>query len=172
MGNARIEACWRAYLGSLPAEAPQPARYFEAEAFGGEGEHALADELADLIARGDKTATSTLLRHYEESGEPLEQAGDLIVVLDSKGQPRCVIEMTEIETRPFRDVDAGFARDYGEGGISLPWWREHLGAYYARQSAAKGWPFDENTPLVCKRFRLVHHCAPNHARFEQHPNLS
>jgi uncharacterized protein YhfF len=157
--HVQIEACWARYRRSLPAGSTAPVDYFEAAPFGGEGEGELADELAALIVRGTKTATSTLLRSYEDGNHPRERVGDCCVVLDSNGCPCCVIEITEVSTRPFGEVDAAFAREYGEGDRTLAWWREHLGAYYAGHSAATGWSFSGQTPLVCKRFRVIHPCA-------------
>jgi uncharacterized protein YhfF len=154
-----VEACWTGYLRSLPAGVSAPSGYFEASAFGSEGEAELADELADLVERGIKTATSSLLRYYQEGNHPIERAGDCCIVLTSTGRPCCVSEMTEIRTIQFGEVDAAFAADYGEGERTLPWWREHLGDYYARHCAAKGWSFGEETPMVCKRFRVVFRCA-------------
>ena len=133
-----IEACWAAYLGSLPAGSAAPARYAEASAFGALGEDALADELAALIEGNVKTATSTLLRWYEEGGHSLERLGDCWVVLDSTGRPRCVVEVTEVRVIPLGEVDAAFAADYGEGARTLAWRRTHLGAYYAEHAATAG----------------------------------
>jgi len=157
--NGDVEACWAGYLRSLPAEALRPLGYFEASAFGAEGEAALADELADLVERGVKTATSSLLRYYQEGNHPIERVGDLCIALASTGEPRCVIEMTEVRTVPFGEVDDALAADYGEGERTLAWWREHLGDYYARQCAVLGWPFGDETPMVCKRFRVVFRCS-------------
>jgi uncharacterized protein YhfF len=111
-----------------------------------------------LVVRGTKNATSTVLRYYQDGDYPLERAGDCCVVLTSTGLPCCIIEMTDVWICPFGAVDEAFAADYGEGERTLPWWREHLGTYYAEACAANGWPFDDATPLVCKRFRVVFLC--------------
>jgi uncharacterized protein YhfF len=157
MGNAEIEACWAAYVRSLPP-GTAPQGYVDAAPFGSLGEDGLADELAGLVLGGTKTATSTVHRYYLEGGHPIERAGDRCIVLDADGRPRCVIEMTEIRTVPFGAIDAAFAADYGEGERTLPWWRKHLGAYYARHCAASGWQWGEETLLVCKRFRVTFRC--------------
>src|SRR5262245_36391874 len=69
-----VEACWEGYLRSLPTGAA-PSGYFEASAFGAEGEAELADELADLVERGIKTATSSPLRYYQEGNWRTRSAG-------------------------------------------------------------------------------------------------
>ena len=68
------------------------------------------------------------LRLPLEGNHTFEQAGDRCIVLMSTGQPRCIIEMTEIRTLPVGEVDEKSAEDCGEGDRSLPWWKEHLGA--------------------------------------------
>jgi uncharacterized protein YhfF len=156
--QADINGCWDSYLRSLPVDAQAPTEYFDASAFGAEGEHHLADELAELVVQGIKTATSSVLSYYQEGNHPLEQVGDRCIVLMSTGQPRCIIEMTEIRILPFGEVDEAFAADYGEGVRTLQWWKEHLGAYYARECATRGWTFSAEMPLVCKRFHLIFHC--------------
>jgi uncharacterized protein YhfF len=162
--QADIDGCWDSYLRSLPVDAQVPTEYFDASAFGAEGEHALADELAELVVQGIKTATSSVLSYYQEGNHPLEQVGDRCIVLTSTGQPRCIIEMSEIRILPFNEVDEAFAADYGEGERTLQWWKEHLGAYYARECAARGWTFSAEMPLVCKRFRVIFHCPAASAK--------
>jgi len=156
--QAEIEACWESCLRSLPVNTQAPTRYFDASAFGSEGENDLADELAELVVQGIKTATASVLNYYQEGNHPIERAGDRCIVLMSTGRPRCIIEMTEIRILPFGEVDEAFAAEYGEGERTLQWWREHLGAYYARECASRGWTFSEEIPLVCKRFRVAFHC--------------
>ena len=152
-----INACWAGYVSALPPHA-RPPDVFDAWAFGADGEDELADELIELVMRGVKTATSSLLTSYQDEPRPIEQIGDRSVVLMSTGTPRCVIEMTEVRTLAFDQVDAAFAADYGEGDRTLAWWRTHLGDYYAKEAAAHGRPFRGDTQLVCKRFRVVHRC--------------
>lgn len=156
--NAAVEACWADYLRSLPVGDVTPSGYFEAFAFGGDGETEMADELAELVVRGVKTATSDLLRDYEGTGRRHVGVGDLSIVTTSTGAPRCVTETTEVRILPFGAVDAAFAADYEEGARTLPWWREHVGAYYARDCAAKGWDWGDETALICERFRVVFRC--------------
>src|SRR4051812_38335896 len=96
--NVDVETCWAGYVRSLPAGGTAPLGYFEASAFGAEGEAELADQLAALVENGTKTATSTLLRHYHQGHHLIEQVGDCCIVLASTGHPRCIIAMTEVKT--------------------------------------------------------------------------
>lgn len=110
----------------------------------------LADELLALVLAGKKTATCGALWQYEADGTPMPKPGELSVVLDGSKTPRCVIETTEIEIKPFDKVDAQFAHDEGEGDQSYAYWRKAHEAYFRRQG-----PFSPDMLVVCERFRLI-----------------
>lgn len=93
---------------------PIPERYQHLRAFAFGDNPALADQLLELVIDGVKTATCST------EDEPNTSApGERWIVLDGRGEPRCVIETTEVTYRRFGEVDAGFARDEGEGDRSL-----------------------------------------------------
>jgi len=105
----------------------------------------LADELLELVLKGVKTATCST-----EDEPNLSTPGERWIVLDGHGDPRCVIETTEVTFRRFGDVDAAFARDEGEGDRSLAYWRSAHRRYFGRLGK-----FSEDMMLMCERFRLV-----------------
>ena len=151
--QARLEFFWRMYLSSFPEGQEPPSRSYEPWIFGDNQE--LADKLADLVCRGIKTATSSLLWEYETKREELPQVGQLAVVTDWDGEPRCVIEITEVEVRPFNGVDEQFVIDYGEGDRSLTWWHSAMWEYYTVECQRLGREPSRDMPLVCLRFRLL-----------------
>ena len=106
---------------------------------------ALADELLDLVLKGVKTATCST-----EDEPNTSKPGECWIVLDGRGEPRCVIESTEVSYRRYGDVDAAFAHDEGEGDRSPAYWREAHRAYFGRLGK-----FSEDMMLMCERFRLV-----------------
>ena len=105
----------------------------------------LADELLDLVMKGVKTATCST-----EDEPNTSTPGERWIVLDGRGEPRCVIETTEITYRRFGEVDASFAYEEGEGDRSLDDWRDAHRRYFGRQGK-----FSEDMMLMCERFRLV-----------------
>lgn len=124
---------------------PIPERYLHLRTFAfGDGRE-LADELVDLVVRGIKTATCST-----EDEPNTSTPGERWVVLDGSGEPRCVIETTEITYRRFGEVDAAFAYDEGEGDRSLTYWRDAHRRYFGRLGR-----FSEDMMLMCERFRLV-----------------
>ena len=105
----------------------------------------LADELLDLVIKGVKTATCST-----EDEPNTSTPGERWIVLDGRGQARCVIGTTEVTYRRFGDVDAAFAHEEGEGDRSLAYWRSAHRNYFGRQGK-----FSEDMMLMCERFRLV-----------------
>jgi uncharacterized protein YhfF len=150
----RVESYWRSYLESLPADSPVRDEQYVAEGWGDSPE--MADELGALIADGTKTATCSALWEYEAEDEPLPQVGLKSVVLDGKGDPLCIVETTEVEVRPYEEVDAGFAYEEGEGDRSLEYWREAHWSFFSRTLPNMGKEPTTDMPLVCERFRVVY----------------
>lgn len=149
----RIEEYWRRFQQACPDLAAN-RRPYEAFAFGDTA--AMADELVDLVVRGIKTATSSLVWSYEDRGMPPMLVGDFHVVTDSRERPVCVIQTKELRVLPFEGVDERFAFDYGEGDRTMVWWRKHLWDYYARVCASLGREPSPSMPLLCERFAVVH----------------
>ncbi len=114
-----------------------------------------ADEGVRLILSGEKTATSSLLWEYEESGKPLPYVGALSVLEDGAGNPVCVIETNWVEIIPFDEIDAKFARDYSETDGTLEHWREVFWDYYSEECEKSGWKMLQTTPMVCERFHVI-----------------
>jgi uncharacterized protein YhfF len=92
----------------------------------------------------------------EQIGEPSPKVGEVAVVVDGEGQPLCIIEVTEVEIKPFNAVDEQFAFEYGEGERTLADWRSDNWEYLARWCAEIGRVPSETMPLGCQRFRLLY----------------
>ena len=154
MNENTVEAYWKTYLETLPADSPARDEGYEAEPFGDGPE--LADELGALILAGTKTATCSALWEWEAEGETPVRPGDKSIVLDGAGNPLCIIETTEVTVRRFDEVDEEFAREEGEGDLSLEYWRGAHRRFFERTLPNIGRSFAEDMPLVCERFRVVY----------------
>lgn len=134
---------------SVAATVPPPAWSF--------GDNpALADQLLGLVLEGTKTATASSLVELEVAGEAVPEPGDLSIVLDGAGRPRALIRTTHVEVRPFREVDAEFARLEGEDDRSLASWRREHEKYFRRVLAGTDTEFSEDLPVVLERFELLY----------------
>lgn len=107
---------------------------------------AMADELLDLVLAGKKTATCWPAAHGLKGSAP----GARYVVLDSRQQPRAVIESVELAKRRFDMVDAAFAAEEGEGDLSHAHWAAVHKECFTREGA-----YEPHMKLWCERFRLV-----------------
>ena len=117
----------------------------------------MADELLSLVLIGRKRATTGALRSYELEGESLPCSGDFSVITDGRGIARCIIRTTAVEIRPFDEVDAAYARDEGEGDLSLEYWREGHWKYYSLELEELGGGGPElSMPVVCEHFEVVY----------------
>jgi uncharacterized protein YhfF len=59
-----------------------------------------------LTKEGIKTTSSSLLWRLEQIGEPVLQVGVCGIVADGENNPICILKLTEVEIRPFNEVDA------------------------------------------------------------------
>ncbi|HYY02556.1 MAG TPA: ASCH domain-containing protein [Gaiellaceae bacterium] len=108
----------------------------------------LRRQLVDAVLRGAKTATAGLAEEFERTGEPPPRPGDRYVLHDFDDVAVAVVEITEADVRPAREIDLQFARDEGEGFESVEDWRRAHEAFFDR-------PIDDETLIVAQRFRVV-----------------
>jgi uncharacterized protein YhfF len=66
-----------------------------------------------------------------------------------------VIETVSVFEAAFREVDAAFAADEGEGDGSLAYWRAEHRRFFTSELIREGLVFAEDVRVVCERFRLV-----------------
>jgi len=125
----------------------------------------LRDRLVAAILDGSKTATAALVAEYEHEGEPLPEAGDRSVVVDSDDRPVAVVEVTGVRVVPLAQVDLAHAVDEGEGYTGVAEWRAGHERFWgsAQMRAALEDPdfvVDDTTPVVLERFRVVTRLRP------------
>ena len=154
MDNVAIQTYWQTFVATLPSDSPYRSKSYISEGWGDGPE--MADELGALIAAGTKTATCSSLWEWEAEGEAVPEPGLVTIVLDGRGQPLCIVETTEVTVRKYNEVDADFAREEGEGDLSLGYWREAHRNFFSRYLPKIGKEFSEDMPLVCERFRLIY----------------
>lgn len=150
MKNQSVINMWNEFCKTNPA-APET---YDAWAFGDSKES--ADELAELVFDGTKTATSSLHLLYELENEELPYVGLHNVILNGKEQAVGIIETTSIELVPFHEVSAEHAYLEGEGDRSLAYWRKVHEDFFARELKGIKREFEEDMLIVCERFKVVY----------------
>ncbi len=145
-----IEKFWQEFQ----AATGDPGEWIKMYVFGNSPE--LSEELLALILEGKKTATADMLTVFETKGEALPKPGDLNLIMNSKAEPSAVIRTVSVEQKKFSEVDGGFARDEGEGDLSLEYWRKVHKVYYEKWLGANQKEFGEDLLLICERFELLY----------------
>ncbi|WP_173108101.1 ASCH domain-containing protein [Bacillus sp. KH172YL63] len=115
-----------------------------------------ADELASLVQKGKKTATSSLHILYDAENEPLPEVGEYHIITDYDGDPKAIIQTEKVTIVPFRDVGEDFARKEGEGDLSLSYWRKIHIDFFMKELTAINRSFTEDMLVVCEEFKVVH----------------
>lgn len=149
--DARVDRYWREFCAQVHLP---PGTAHQAWYFGDTPE--LAHELVELVLRGPKRATAGLAEANEGLPQLKPVAGGYSVVTEHDGTPRAVIRTTQLDRRPFCEVDAAFAWDEGEGDRTLADWMDGHRRYFTRELAAAGRAFDERMPVDLERFELLY----------------
>ena len=138
---------WNAYKQINPSIGDE----IDAWAFGVE-----ADLLADLVLKGEKTATASAYDLYAVDNDPLPQEGTFDVILDSQDHAVCIVEVTKVSVQPFHQVSADHAYKEGEGDKSLAYWRQVHEEVFTEWMSEVGLTFTPDSKVVLEEFRKVY----------------
>ncbi|GEO78081.1 hypothetical protein FD29_GL001776 [Companilactobacillus mindensis DSM 14500] len=114
-----------------------------------------AQELAELIYDGKKTATTSSYALYEPN-EYMPQVGDYNIILNGDGDPVCITETLVTEVVPFKYVSAEHAYHEGEGDRTLEYWRQVHEDFFKQEYKEAGQTFNENIPCLCEVFKRIY----------------
>jgi uncharacterized protein YhfF len=95
------------------------------------------------VLSGAKTATAGLAEDGSTSA-----VGERYVVEDESGQPRAIVELTDVRVVPASEIDLDFAHAEGEGYESVEDWRAAHEQFFER-------PIEPGTLIEAIRFRVV-----------------
>lgn len=110
---------------------------------------ALANELANLVIRGLKTASCGSFSSFQqETSAP--RVGSYNIILNGQDVPVCVIRMISMQLVRFCDVSEAFARKEGEGDLSLAYWRKEHQRFFIREGV-----FSDDMELIAEEFKLI-----------------
>lgn len=124
---------------------------YEAWSFGDE-----PDKLAELVIQGIKTATCSAYDLYQINHEPLPQAGDYSIILNSHEEAVCVIKTLKVYVTEFKNVSVEHAFKEGEGDRSLEYWQMVHESFLINELASVHRTFTENTKVVCEEFEVLY----------------
>lgn len=106
-------------------------------------------------------ATASSLWAYQD-GERIPQKGDFSIVTDWDGNPRCVIETTNVMILPFKDMTFDICKREGEDANLESWRNGHI-RFFTNTCNELGYTFCEEMPVVFEDFKMVYptsHTSP------------
>ena len=111
--------------------------------------------MLSLVLEGKKKATSSSFKAYEKEGSNLPKIGDLSIVTDWDGNPRCIIETKNITIIPFKDITYDICSREGEDD-SLESWREGHIRFFSNEGKEIGYEFTEDMLVVFEDFEVIY----------------
>ena len=124
---------------------------YEAYSFG-----VYPDELAELVLKGLKTATSSAYDLYIAENEELPKENDYSIILDSNDNALCIIKNTKVYIKRFDEIDEDYAYKEGEGDKSLNYWRKVHEEFFRNELKSINKEFDHKMKVVCEEFELIY----------------
>ena len=147
--QSEIENYWQQFVKEKEIDATN----YSAWSFGDTKQ--MADELAELVVKGDKTATTSAYDLYE-TDEKIPEVGEYNIILDGNHQPICITQTEVVEVIPFNFVSAEHAYHEGEGDRTLSYWRKVHEDFFKREYADTSKTFSEDIPCLCEVFKVVY----------------
>ena len=115
----------------------------------------MADELADLVNKGIKTATTGAYELFEEDEEILK-VGEYNIILDGLGNPICITITREVYILKYNLISSNHAFLEGEGDRSYEYWKKVHDEYFTEEFRECNKEFYEEAPMVCEVFEKVY----------------
>ncbi len=147
----KIDEFWKRFLNETNRD--KDTKYLDAFHF--ELTEKWANELLRLVLIGQKKATASSLFSYEIEGECIPQVGDLRIVTDWEGVPRCVIETTQVTIIPFADITYDICKREGEDDTLESWVKGHV-HFFKEDGKELGYEFSDDMPVVFEDFEVVY----------------
>ncbi|MBQ1711339.1 MAG: ASCH domain-containing protein, partial [Treponema sp.] len=82
-------------------------------------------------------------------------SGELYLVFDRGGNPRCVIEIQSVNIIPFNEVTWSMAQQEGEDQ-DLQTWRDKKQEYLEEEGHIVGFDFTPDIKLVFQTFKVIY----------------
>lgn len=110
--------------------------------------------LLDLVLKGQKKATASSVLGYQIEGEEIPKEGNLSVITDWDGNPRCVIKTTRVRIIPYKDITFDIAKLEGEDDI-LESWRKNHEKFFTEEGKDLGYKFSEEMEVIFEEFEVI-----------------
>ena len=116
----------------------------------------LVDGLVAAVKQGKKRGTAPCRLSLEKTGLDIPEPGEYWIVLNSRSEPSCMVEVTKVEHRRFDEVGDEWAAREGEADGSFEYWHWMHRWYYGKVYRHWGAEFSDDIPVVLISFNLVY----------------
>lgn len=110
--------------------------------------------LLDLVLKGQKKATASSVLGYQIEGEEIPKEGNLSVITDWDGNPRCVIKTTRVRIIPYKDITFDIAKLEGKDD-TLESWRKNHEKFFTEEGKDLGYKFSEEMEVIFEEFEVI-----------------
>ena len=112
------------------------------------------NNLLDLVLKGQKKATASSVLGYQIEGEEIPKEGNLSVITDWDGNPRCVIKTTRVRIIPYKDITFDIAKLEDEDD-TLESWRKNHEKFFTEEGKDLGYKFSEEMEVIFEEFEVI-----------------
>lgn len=153
-GHKTVKEMWKKYLSTIGENINNSGKTYESWYFCNNEKD--ANELAGLVKKGIKKATASLHCLYEIENELIPKVDDYAVITNWKGVAQSIIQITSINTIPFKEVTEELAAKEGEGDKTLSFWRKVHRKVFTLELKEYSKKFSEDMLVVCEEFAVVY----------------
>jgi len=143
-----IKEYWQNFLSHNSMHVGRPFTYFT---FGDD-----PNGLLEAVLSGKKTGTSSLYKLYSTESVAIPTTGLLSIVCDKDGNPRCIIEITNVCLFKFRDITENHAKqDIDEEPFIENWKSVHF-QFFKNECDLVKQRFKEDDMVVFEEFVKIY----------------
>ena len=154
MEHESVRQMWNTYLESIGENSANTNKKYNSWHFC--DNEIDANELAELVLEGTKKATASLYLSYEYEKDELPKKEDLNIIINWNGVAQCILQTTNVDIVPYKDVTEEFAATEGEGDKSLAYWKRAHWNYFSSEMKKIGMEPNEDMLVVCEKFEVVY----------------
>lgn len=114
-----------------------------------------AAHLLELVLRGTKKATASCHDQYKLTNCDYPKTGDLSIVTDFNGNPRCIIETKNVSYLPFNKVTYDICKREGEDD-NLDTWRKNHIDFFTSLGQKLGFKFSFDMDVIFEDFEVIY----------------
>jgi len=149
--NHNLRVYWDNFL--MKTNRDKETKCFEAFYFGHNEQ--TATHLLELVTQGKKTATASCVYQYELTNSEYPKVGDLSIVTDFNGNPKCIIQTKSVLHLKFNEVTYDICKREGEDDNLESWQQNHI-EFFTEIGKELDFEFSFDMDVIFEDFEVVY----------------